>query len=94
MIVEVKYYALIREATGTRMEDVELPANSSVADLLSLIAEKYGEDMAHFIYNEKGKIRNYLSYMLNGYNIYSLSGPDTPLKNGDVLAFLPPIGGG
>jgi molybdopterin synthase sulfur carrier subunit len=94
MRVEVKFYALIREATGRRREEVELPAKSSVADLLSLIAKKYGEDMARFIYNEEGKVRNYLSYMLNGYNIYSLSGPDTPLKDGDVLAFLPPIGGG
>jgi MoaD family protein len=92
--VEVKFYALLRETTGTRREEVELPAKSSVADLLSLIAEKYREDIARFIYNEEGKIRNYLSFMLNGYSIYGLSGPNTSLKDGDVLALLPPIGGG
>jgi molybdopterin converting factor small subunit len=32
--------------------------------------------------------------MLNGYNIYSLDGFDTLLSENDVVAILPPVGGG
>jgi len=34
------------------------------------------------------------SFMLNGYNIYSLDGFDTLLSENDVVAILPPVGGG
>lgn len=94
MKVEVKYYALLREAVGRKIEAVELPAKSSVGDLLGLLVDRHGGDFRRYVYDEEKKVRHYLSYMLNGINVYSLDGFDTPLKNGDVLAILPPVGGG
>jgi len=32
--------------------------------------------------------------MLNGFNVYSLEGLSTALRDGDVFAILPPVGGG
>lgn len=94
MKVEVKFYAMLREAVGRKIEAVELPAKSSVGDLLGLLVDRHGGDFHRYVYDEEKKVRHYLSFMLNGINVYSLDGFDTPLKNGDVLAILPPVGGG
>ena len=94
MRVEVKYYAMIREATGTRVETLEVPEGSSVDDLLGLLVGMYKEGLSNFIYDEEKKVRDYLSFMLNGLNVYSLKGMSTLLRDGDIFAILPPVGGG
>ena len=92
--VEVKYYAMLREATGKRREVVDIPVKSSVGDLVGLLSERYGGDFTRYVYDDEKRVRDYLSFMLNGVNINSLEGFGTPLKTGDTLAILPPVGGG
>jgi molybdopterin synthase sulfur carrier subunit len=92
--VEVRYYAMIREATGTRREVVDVPPKSSVGDLLEALVERYGGDFTRYVYTEEKEVRDYLSFMLNGINVNSIKGLETPLKDGDVLSILPPVGGG
>lgn len=94
MEVEVKYYAMLREAAGKRREVVELQVKSSVGDLIDILSERYSGDFTRYVYDAEKRVRDYLSFMLNGVNIISLEGFDTPLKNGDTLAILPPVGGG
>ncbi len=36
----------------------------------------------------------YLNILVNGRNVRFLAAADTPLRGGDAVAFLPPIGGG
>ena len=94
MRVEVKYYAMIREATGRRVETIEISEGSSVGDLLALLVGMYTEALSSFIYDDEENLRDYLSFMLNGLNIFSLKGLSTPLRDGDAFAILPPVGGG
>jgi len=91
--VEVKFYAMLREIAGKKVERVSLPPKSSVRDLIDLLVERYGE-FERYIYDSEKRVRGYLSYMLNGININSLDKFDTALKDGDVLSLLPPVGGG
>ncbi len=94
MEVGVKYYAMLRDATGRKTEEVELPEGSKVSDLLKRLTDLYGDAFRRHIYDGEGRLKLFLSYMLNGVNIHSLRGFDTELKDGDVLAMLPPVGGG
>jgi len=92
--VDVKFYAMLREATGKKVETVVLPEKSSVRDLIDLLVERYGDRFGYYIYDKQKRVRDYLSFMLNGVNVNSLSGFETLLSDGDVVSFLPPIGGG
>ena len=94
MEVEVKYYAMLREASGRKREVFRLPEGSSVGDLLGVIVDGYGEPFSRYVFDSEGRVRDFLSFMLNGINVNSLEGLDTRLGEGDVLAMLPPIGGG
>ena len=94
MEIEVKYYAMIRDKAGKKTEKVTLPSKSSVKDLVEILIECYGDEFENYIYNNEKQIRDYLSFMLNGVNVNSLSGFETLLSDGDVVSLLPPIGGG
>ncbi len=60
MRVEVKYYAMIREATGRRVETLEVPEGSSVDDLLGLLVGIYKEGLSNLIYDDEKNVRDYL----------------------------------
>ena len=94
MEVEVKLYAMLREIASKKLEKVDLPEKASMRDLIGFMISKYGEEFGTYIYDADKKVRNYLSYMINGVNINSLDGFETTLKDGDVISLLPPVGGG
>ena len=94
MHVNIKYFAMIRGLTSVKTEVLCLPENADINQLLNLLIRKYGEKMAYYIFDEKGSLRDYLSYVLNGVNIHSLNGLETRISEGDTFSLLPPIGGG
>jgi MoaD family protein len=94
MEVQVRYYAMLREAAGTRREELELPEGSSFGDLMDFVVEKYGPIFRRYVFEDDGRERDYLSFMVNGVSVHSREGFDTPLEDGDVVAILPPVGGG
>ncbi|MGD2142432.1 MAG: MoaD family protein [Candidatus Bathyarchaeota archaeon] len=90
----MRYYAMLREAAGRKKEMIELPEKASVGDLMNLVVGKYGDDFYRYVYDGQKRVRDYLSFMLNGINVNSINGFETQLKDGDVLSVLPPVGGG
>jgi len=94
MKVEVKFFTSLREITGKKSDEVQLQNIITVEELLTLLSEKYGKKFREYIYNKKGKVHDFLSFLVNGRNINVLQGFDTELKQGDIIAIIPPVGGG
>jgi len=94
MKVEVKFFTSLREITGRKVEEVQLENSITVEELLAELSKKYGKEFREYIYNQKGKVYDYLSILVNGKSTNTLQGLNTELKDGDTIAILPPVGGG
>jgi molybdopterin synthase sulfur carrier subunit len=94
MKVEVKFFTRLREITGKKIEIIQLQKSITINELITLLAEKYGKNFREYIYGKKGKVQDFLSFIVNGKNINKMQGFDTKLQEGDVIAIVPPVGGG
>jgi len=79
MKICVKYFAVIRDNTGKDEEIINTPA-SNPRDLFNLLNEKYSLPIK----------QKYLRVAINN----TFESFDTPLKENDVVAFIPPVAGG
>jgi len=79
--ITILYFAGSRDATGVKMESLELPKNTSIKGLLSRLSITHP------------KIRDMLNIIHISVN-YKVVGKDTVLNDGDEVAILPPISGG
>lgn len=92
MIIHVRSFASFRDILGKELS-VELNDGSTVKDLLdNLISTR--QRLKSAIFDESGKVREYVILMKNRKNIESLGGLDTELAEGDEVAVLPPVAGG
>ncbi|MCD6485220.1 MAG: MoaD family protein [Candidatus Odinarchaeota archaeon] len=89
--VTVKLFANLRELAGTRELKVEA---STIEEVLKKLIEKFGESFRKELFAEENKIRDEYLLLLNGKNFEFLDGLKTKLKDNDVIAILPPVGGG
>jgi len=94
MKVTVKFFTTLREIVGEPQEQIELPEPVTVNELLRQLGKKYGEKFMRYVYDEKGMVRGHLHFLINGKSITTQQGLKTKLKENDVLAILPPVGGG
>ena len=92
MIIHVRSFASFRDILGKELS-LELKEGSTVKDLLDdLIATR--KRLKSAVFDESGKVREYVILMKNRKNIESLGGLDTELAEGDEVAILPPVAGG
>ena len=94
MKVKVRYFTFLRELIGRREEEYEFEKEPTVEELIKFIAEKYGKEAKDYLFEKDGRLKEILSFLVNGKSITSLKGPKTKLKDGDILAIMPPVGGG
>lgn len=81
MQVVVKLFGSVREATGCKELSVELPAAATLGELRAELARD------HAIFEQLG---DKLAASIN----FDVAPFDTPLSEGDEVAFLPPVAGG
>lgn len=93
MGITVKFFANFREAVG--QGQVEVAAVGDVAALLDELVRRFGEKITGQLYESGSKkLRETVNVLVNGHGINLLSGIDTKLKDGDVVAIFPPVSGG
>jgi molybdopterin synthase sulfur carrier subunit len=92
MIVHIRAFANFRDIVGKDL-NVEVKEGSTVKDLLDdLILSR--KRLKSAVFDESGKVREYVILMKNRMNIDNLAGLDTELSEGDEVAILPPVAGG
>lgn len=97
MKVEVRFFTSLREIVNKRAETLTFADGDKVTvDLvLKNLSNKYGKPFTEYVYNAKtGQPKNFLQFLVNGTSTSTLNGLETELKDGTVLAVLPPVGGG
>ncbi len=97
MEVKVRFFTTLREAVGQREETLTFVGRETVTvDLvLKTLSAKYGKPFTEYIYDSKtGHPKSFLQFLINGTSTSTLNGLETEVKDGTVLAILPPVGGG
>ena len=89
--VRILFVAMFREIAGVRETTEEITFGSTIRDVLSKLAEKYGKDFNEIINPETGQIDLGTLVMVNGKSIRRT---DLELKDNDVVMLTVPFGGG
>lgn len=81
MKVKVKLYASFREIVGSKEEDLEIPAGTTVQGLLEGYIRRFPQI---------GRFREHIILSVNK----EYGHPNRVLNDGDEVSFLPPVSGG
>jgi len=95
--ISVRFFTSLREITGKREETMDFSSKTTVTvdTVVKKLAKRYGKDFLEYVYDGKtGEIKSFLQFLINGRSASTLNGVYTKLSNGDVLAIIPPVGGG
>ncbi len=93
-MITVQFYSLIRLLL--KQEKVELPAigDETVGQLIHRVQKQIPTPFIHKLLDDQGKLLLGTIIMVNRRNIHHLKKLQTPVKDGDVVAFFPPGAGG
>jgi molybdopterin synthase sulfur carrier subunit len=92
MIVHIKAFANFREILGRDIQ-VELDDGAIVRELLDRLCLSQ-QRLKSALFDESGRVREYVILMKNRKDIDSFEGLETTLSDGDEVAILPPVAGG
>jgi molybdopterin synthase sulfur carrier subunit len=95
--VKVRFFTSLREIVGEREVALSFPEGekATVDSVLQALSKKYGKPFQEYVYDHKtSQPKGFLQFLVNGNSTSTLNGLETELKDSDVLAILPPVGGG
>ncbi|MBS7642753.1 MAG: ubiquitin-like small modifier protein 1 [Candidatus Bathyarchaeia archaeon] len=92
MEVKVRLFARLREIAGSREVSIEVGDGSTVEDVVEKLSERFGGEFRRYLEENLREERLYL--VLNGVGIDRSRASTTSVRDGDILAIIPPIGGG
>ncbi len=97
MQVSVRFFTSLREIVGKKEETLKFPEGEKVTVevVLETLRRRYGKQFVEYVYDlETGDVKGFLQFLINGKSASTMNGLETELADGDVLAILPPVGGG
>jgi molybdopterin synthase sulfur carrier subunit len=94
MKITVKYFTILREAVGKKEEELEFSHGTTLKEVLKHLSETYGKAFKEYVYDERGRVRGHLEFLIDGKSITTMKGFETKLNDRDKIAIIPPVGGG
>jgi len=95
--VSVRFFTSLREIIGKKEETLEFSDDEKVTvdTVLQMLSRQYAIGFVDYVYDaETHEVKGFLQFLINGTSSSTMKGLQTELKDGDVLAILPPVGGG
>ena len=95
--VSVRFFTSLRELTGKKEETLKFRDSETITvdKVLKTLVKRYGKSFVEYVYDGKtGEVKSFLQFLVNGRSASTLNVLDTTLADGDVLAIIPPVGGG
>jgi molybdopterin converting factor small subunit len=91
MAVTISIPTALRQYAGGAAT-VTLPSGP-VGQILANLAEQHPQ-LGKQIYNEQGRLRNFVNIYVGDEDIRYLQGPDTDVPDGETVSIIPAIAGG
>jgi len=95
--ISVRFFTALREITGRKEETLKFKDDQPVTItlVLDVLAKRYGKGFVEYVFDRReGQVRRFLQFLVNGRSASTFGGLETKLTDGDVLAIIPPVGGG
>ena len=92
MRVEVRSFAMFRDAVGRKTVEREYDDGATVGDVLRDVERAYPELSGRLLTDDD--LASAVTVLRNGRNVANLDGVETPLSDGDTVGISPPVTGG
>lgn len=94
--VNIRLFAAFRELVGKKEIKLELGNEEkyTVLGAIERLIEKKGSAIRTRLFDDKGNLRKGVQIFLNGRKIHIPNKMKIRIKNNDVIAILPTVGGG
>ena len=97
MEISVRFFTTLREVTGKKEETIEFKTSKTVTvnAIIDKLAREYGKSFTDYVFDRRtGEVKGFLQFLINGRSASTNKGLDAKLADGDILAIIPPVGGG
>ena len=92
--ITIKALGTFVDYFGFRRMELNL-SGKTIAELLDALSKQIPELPSHIFEDEhKKKVKGFVKILINGRGIEHLGNLNARLKEGDIIAIAPPIGGG
>ncbi len=92
--ITVRLFGPLRDVAETDTIQIKIENNTTLMDAMLFLVEKYVGLNDKIIDLKTFRIHQSYKILLNGQNIDLQNDLKMKVRNGDVLALLPPVGGG
>lgn len=93
MRVTIRCFGQIRSITNQQYVEMEVPANSSVLDILKIFAKQYGSTMEEMLF-KKGQLRSFFSIQVDSKQVDPEEYNTLLVNDQQTIAIIPYIAGG